>query len=69
MNNYFFDISHLAKLNQECIRNLKRFLNPSEIESIIKSFQLKKIPIRWCEHRILEDFKRRVNVNTPEIIP
>ena len=65
----FLDTYHFPKLNQDQISELNRPITAEEIETVIKSLPTKKTPRnRWFQLRILQDFQRRTNTNTPQII-
>ena len=66
----FLDKYHLPKLNQDQISRLNKPITVKEIETVIKTLPTKKTPsTRWFQLRILQDFQRRTNTNTPQIIP
>ena len=72
----FQDKYHLPKLNQDQISKSNRPVASKEIEAVIKSLpnkqinkQTKKPRTTWFQLRILQDFQRRTNTNTLQIVP
>jgi hypothetical protein len=53
---------------QKPVKNIKRSIAPSEIETVIKRLPTKNIPGPWLQHRILLGLHRRVNTNTPKLL-
>ena len=64
--NSFLDKYQLPKLSQEQIDKLNRPLISKEIEKVINP---KKPKMRCFKCRIYKDFQRRINTNTPQIVP
>ena len=66
----FLDRYHLPKLNHDQVNYLNSPIMLKEIEAVIRSLPHPKNPgpdVFQC--RILSDFQRRANTNTPQTIP